>query len=125
SSLFGIARFTATGILDSTFGSGGEVFTDLRGDASANSVALQVDGRIIVAGSLQPDPFQSAADLALVRHNADGTKEVSFDTAGIVTTPLAGFDAAVNKVLIQPDGKILAVGHTSTSSSFFNFAVAR
>src|SRR5205807_9863274 len=35
------------------------------------------------------------------------------------------YDAGANQVLVQPDGKIILLGHTSTSSGFFNFALAR
>src|SRR5438132_236257 len=103
-------------------------------NGSATSVAVAPDGKIIVAGSVQPSPFSSASDFTLVRYNADGSLDTTFGTNGIVTTKLGDFDAAANTVLIVPDGntatnpadyKILAAGHTSTSGGNFNFALVR
>src|SRR5438445_4125808 len=145
----GLARYTPSGSLDATFGEpvsqigpqppqplrSGSVLTNLGGNASATSVAVTPDGKIIVAGAVQPSPFSSASDFALVCYNVDGTLDTTFGTGGIVTTRLGDFDAAANTVLIVPVGqvsnlplqpyKIVAAGHTSTSGGNFNFALVR
>src|SRR5438445_6450996 len=111
---FALARYTPSGSLDATFGDpvsqvgpqppqplrSGSVLTNPGGNASATSVALAPDGKIIVAGSVQPSPFSSASDFALVRYNADGSLDTTFGTNGIITTKLGDFDAAANAVLI-------------------------
>jgi hypothetical protein len=56
-------------------------------------------------------------------YSPNGSLDPSFGNGGKVTTTLGTFDAAVNKILVQPDGKIVAVGHTSTNSNGFGFAL--
>src|SRR5439155_3962777 len=58
-------------------------------------------------------------------YNADGSLDTSFGTRGDTATQIGNYDAAANAVLLQPDGKIVAAGHTSTSSANFNFALVR
>jgi uncharacterized delta-60 repeat protein len=67
---FALARYTASGRLDSAFGTGGKLRTDLGRDASANSVAVQPDGKIVVAG--EKDVAGDASDTVIVRYTADG-----------------------------------------------------
>ncbi len=106
---FGIARYNADGTLDTSFGTGGIVTTDIRGDADlAEAVAVQPDGEIVVAG-LAATVAGSITDFALVRYNPDGTLDQSFGSHGIVTTDISGDDAAV-ALGIQADGKITLVG---------------
>jgi len=71
---------------------------------------LQVDGKIVVAGSFQPGPNSSASDFALASYTASGTLDTTFGTGGKITTKIGDFDAAANQVLVQPDCKIVA-GH--------------
>jgi len=84
-------------LLDPTFGAGGKVTTFVGSSNSyANAMAVQPDGKIVVAGV----PL-------LTRYNSDGTLDTSFGTNGIVTNSgLAGG----SDLVIQPDGKILVVG---------------
>ena len=122
---FALARYNADGSLDSSFGSGGKV-TDSIGPGSdaIQDIALQPDGKIVVAG------FSTAAatsdDFALARYNANGTLDTSFGSGGhVVTVFNADYDDAF-AVLLQPDGKIVAVGNAgnATGTQYF-FALAR
>jgi uncharacterized delta-60 repeat protein len=122
---FALARYNPDGSLDTNFGTGGTVLTDFGGNAAARSVTIEPDGTIVAAGSFQPNPGKAGTCFALARYHADGSLDASFGTTGKVTTKIGDYDAAANKVLIQPDGKTLAAGHTSTSSAFFNFVLAR
>lgn len=108
---FGVARYLPDGSLDPTFGSGGFVATDFfGGEDIPGGVAIQPDGRIVVAGSATQG-FNY--DFALVRYNVDGTLDGSFDGDGRVTTdffgPTGNGDIA-SAVAIQPDGKIVIAG---------------
>ena len=78
---FGLARYDARGALDPTFGDGGKVRTRFAEASTAHAVALQGDGKIVVAGS-------SGGDFALARYTVDGELDESFGTGGLVTTPL-------------------------------------
>lgn len=104
----------ADGDLDTSFGGNGFVTTDIFGNADqAYGVAVQADGKIVVAG-------QSQVDFALTRYNPDGSLDSTFGNNGKVTTDFfGGFDAA-HGLAIQLDGKIVAVGTTG-----LDFAVAR
>ena len=112
------------GTLDASFGTNGKVTTDFGGTgAAARTVAVQVDGKILAAGVAV---FNSATDFALTRYNSNGTLDASFGTSGKVTTAFdfpGSFDR-VFTVVLQPDGKFVAVGST-VINQFANFALAR
>jgi len=87
---FALTRYNSDGTLDQTFGTGGKVhFVSglLAGDFdSANAVALQGDGKIIIAGYIAGHP---ESDFALVRLKADGSLDSTFGFGGIVATNFA------------------------------------
>lgn len=99
------------GQLDPTFGNGGIVTTDF-GDqpgsgnlASPNAVAIQSDGKIVVAGgSPGSDGFPVPT---LARYNTNGSLDTAFGSNGIVTTPSI-IDNAFTAMVLLSDGKILA-----------------
>ena len=102
---FALARYNSDGSLDATFDGDGEVTTDFGGVFSqASGVALQADGRIVVAGS-----GGATNDVALARYNADGSLDSTFDGDGRLTTDLGGYDRAEG-LAIQTDGKIVVAG---------------
>src|SRR5262249_22666885 len=72
----GIARYTAAGVLDSTFGTGGKVFT---GGTRLEALLVQPDGKI-VAGGDQWGPATN--DITLYRYNANGTYDTTFGQVG-------------------------------------------
>lgn len=128
---FTVARFTADGILDDGFGTGGKaVIAFNRGGTnydSARSVALQSDGKIVVGGYAQGTG--SDADFAAARLNADGTPDGTFGNGGKATVGFnlgaGNFDAA-NSVAIAPDGKIVLAGRVQLNSAGnYDFGVAR
>jgi len=98
-----LARYNPNGSLDSSFGIGGKVSTDLGREDAITSIALHPDGKIVAAGE------GGFGDFALVRFNPDGSLDVSFGAAGKVLTDWGGEDA-INSLALQPDGKIVAAG---------------
>ncbi len=115
-----LVRYNADGSLDTSFGVGGKVTTDM-GVLSSDvgySMVLQPDGKIVVAGV-------SGSDFALVRYNPDGSLDTSFDGDGKVTTDFGAANGeSARSVALQPDGKIVVAGFLSTGSQA-DFAVAR
>ncbi len=98
-----LIRYNADGSLDPSFAGDGIVTTNLGARGYGNSVAIQSDGKIVVAGT-------SNENLYVVRYNADGSLDTSFGGGdGIVTMDLGG-DEYGNSVAIQSDGKIVVVG---------------
>ncbi|MFN8642904.1 MAG: delta-60 repeat domain-containing protein [Candidatus Binatia bacterium] len=81
-----LARFTADGIIDPTFGNGGTVMTLLQsGGCEAYAVVQQADGKLVAAGRASNG---GSYYLALVRYNADGSLDTTFGSGGIVVQPL-------------------------------------
>jgi len=125
---FEVVRYNPNGSLDTAFGSGGIVTTTFPEGSYAFDVALQSDGKIIAAGTVFVDfnpGDQSDTDFALARYNPDGTPDATFGSGGTVTTDFVGFEDDAFSVLIQPDGKIVAVGSANDPATFYDFAAAR
>jgi uncharacterized delta-60 repeat protein len=120
---FALVRYTSAGALDSSFGSDGIVTTDLGGSDFALAVALQADGKIVAAGYAGTP--SGLPTFGLVRYDAAGTPDPGFGTGGIVRTTINGYQCNAAVVLIQPDGKILAGGNTTTANNDIDFALVR
>ena len=120
---FGVVRYLPDGTLNPSFGSGGIVTTPVFGKgAVANAVAVQPDGKIVVAGfAIGASGIDS--DFALARYNPDGTLDSTFGTGGIVTTDLGTQDDDARALAIQPDGKIVVVGNTADKVALARFTV--
>ena len=122
---FALARYSTDGSLDSTFGSGGIVFTAIgAGPAGAvgHAVALQPNGELVVGGEAAVTSYDN---FAVARYNADGSLDTSFGSGGIVTTAIGSYNSSINGLAIQPaDGKIIAVG-VGPSSNNQSSALAR
>jgi uncharacterized delta-60 repeat protein len=125
---FALVRYTASGELDASFGSGGIVTTAISSyRGCAEDVAVQQDGKIVVAGYADSHgPAGGYNDFVVVRYTVSGTLDITFGSGGIVTTsvPPAGYNGA-ESVAIQPDGKIVAVGTYCNEDSFPKIAVVR
>ena len=119
---FALARYNTNGSLDTTFDTDGKLTTDLGGNHDqAFSVALQPDGKIVVAGK---STISGVEDFALARYNTNGSLDTTFDTDGKLTTDLGGTNSEARSMALQPDGKIVVVGSTNTSGNQ-DFALAR
>ena len=125
---FAVARFNIDGTLDTTFGSNhtGTALTPGSGPSDATAVAIQSDGKIVVAGSTgDTDAFE------VVRYNANGTLDTSFDHDGKVTFNFGTFISDgyhVSAIAIQGDGKIVVGGivrRGSIAVESDEFALAR
>ncbi len=120
------ASNSVTGELDTSFSGDGILITNINQNDQPEAIAIQSDGKILVAGTsnftLGTSSFTSG-DFAVVRYNTDGTLDTTFGTGGIVTTSINNFDRATD-IVLQTDGKILVAGYT-LSNSGFDFAVVR
>jgi uncharacterized delta-60 repeat protein len=121
---FAVARFNANGSADSSFNGSGRVITDFGLSEFANAVVIQPDGKIVVAGGTTIDTFPSMSNFAVARYNINGSLDSSFSGDGKLTTEF-GADDYVNALVIQKDGKILAVGSSQDSTLTTYFALAR
>lgn len=105
---FLVQRFGANGAPDPTFGGDGAVSIDLGADDEPFAVAVQGDGRIVVAGTSR-DATTLEPRAALVRLTSAGEPDASFGTAGKLVTSL-GPGATAHALVLQPDGRILIAG---------------
>ena len=134
---FALARFHADGSLDTTFGTGGRVVTDVNGgafDVIADADILP-DGKIVVAGTTGPSPwpeFDNGGDFAVARYHADGSPDTTFGNGGVVVTDVGGLLAGsgasgadvAEALSVAPGGKLVVVGRTGFPGSG-DVAVAR
>src|SRR5207302_1086405 len=72
---FAVVRYTTNGTLDSTFGTGGKVTTAIGAYAQGRALALQSDGKILVAGRAYNG---SNDDFGAVRYNTNGSLDTTF-----------------------------------------------
>ncbi len=115
-----LVRYTANGALDTTFGSGGKLVNIIRlaSGYHASSVALQGDGKIVLAGTTL-DPATSW-EFVLARFNTNGTADTTFGSGGVVITH-PGYNDSFGGAAIQGDGKIVVSG--SEASGYFPSAL--
>lgn len=120
-----LIRLLPNGAPDPGFGTGGTVVTDLPGTpAGGEAVALQPNGKIVVAGSAQAS---ADWDFLLARYNADGSLDSSFGGGdGVTILPVGGEDDRAEAVAIGADGRIAAVGEARAgNASLGGVAVVR
>ncbi|CAM8619322.1 Delta-60 repeat [Oxalobacteraceae bacterium] len=127
---FGLVRLTADGLIDNQFGTNGRSTTSFgSGQDIGRSLAVQPDGKILVAG--YTDKGNGNYDFAVARYNPSGSLDTTFGSAGKVTTPIGDPTLAGDyayKIGLQADGKIVVSGssHLSVSpDSYYDFAVVR
>ncbi len=121
--------FAAPGDLDLSFGNGGKVVT--RGSSNypgfglsgAYAMAIQSDGKIVVAG--EGTAGSGTWDFAVVRFNTNGSFDTSFGGTGIVITPVGNSQDRAFSVAIQADGKIVAAGYSYNDGIGTNFGIVR
>jgi uncharacterized delta-60 repeat protein len=117
---FAVSRYNADGSVDTSFNGTGMVVTSMAvGVDRAHGLAIQTDGRIVVAG-------ESGGNFAIARYNADGSLDTSFGGTGKIVADVGGsgsFDVGYN-VLVQPDGKIILAG-AGYESGFNSIAAIR
>ena len=119
---FLLMRYNVDGTLDTSFGIGGEVVTDFGAFDFAQSVAIQVDGKIVVAGGGRADDPDAATDFAITRYGRDGTLDPLFGDGGKVLVDVGGSDAA-QALAMQSDGNVVAAGYGG--SQLADFVVMR
>src|SRR5204862_7791073 len=88
-------------------------------------VALQSDGRIIVAGGAVT--ATGGGDVVVLRYNSNGTLDTTFGGDGIVTTAVSeglGSDLALS-VALQPDGRIVVGGSSFGPNTGTDFTLVR
>ena len=119
---FLLVSYKIDGTLDNAFGIHGGVTTPFPGNilARAFAVALQRNGDIVAVGQTARTDTGSS-DFALVRYNPDGSVDTTFGNSGFVSTAFGSSVAFANTVLIQIDGKIIAVGNSDNGTTLARY----
>jgi uncharacterized delta-60 repeat protein len=125
---FSVIRYTAAGAPDPGFGGGDGLVTDDFGasDAAAG-VALQADGKILVAGNSIDFSDPTSGDFALARYTPAGAPDPSFGGGDgkLLTNFLPSANDAAAAVGVQPGGRIVLAGHSSSVDPTGDVALAR
>lgn len=111
---FAMARINPNGSLDNSFGTNGTIHYQLGISGSfCRHVALQPDGKIIAVGE---SGQTSGSVYTIARFNQDGTYDTSFGVGGVVYHSITAGNDIGQRVLIQPDGKLIVIGNSAMSS---------
>jgi len=102
---FSLARYLDDGTLDPSFGTGGVAYVPPPAGAAtqATSVAIQADGKLVAAGSLQPSTMSALWKFAVARFLPSGALDPSFGMGGSVTTLVGNSQSDFAVVALQPD----------------------
>jgi len=115
SPIFAVAQ-VAPGDLDTTFNGTGKSRVALPGDDNGSALAVQADGKRVVAG-YSLDGAKSA--FLVIRYNTDGSPDTSFGIGGKVLTDVGSNGGEAKAVKIQADGKIVVAGDSVNSTNGF------
>lgn len=120
---FAVGRYSAAGVLDTTFGNDGFVLVDFNsGDDLATCMIVQEDDHILLGGTAG-----SAGDagFALVRLEPDGGLDADFGAVGKVSLQISNGDDFIGSIALDDRGRIVAAGSSAANSGPYNWAVAR
>lgn len=111
---FGLARFNEDGSIDGDFGVGGKVSTEFNDGAELRALAVQQDGKILLAGHTVTNQAPYSSDFAIARYLPNGDLDNSFGSGGklIININSGSTSERAYAMVIQPDGKILLGGDT-------------
>jgi uncharacterized delta-60 repeat protein len=118
---FALARYTASGNLDTSFSGDGKLTTDFGSNDRGAAIVIEANSTIVVAGSSNA---HRSNDFALARYTASGNLDPSFSGDGKLTTDFFGGDDQALALARQSDGRLVAAGFAQRDSAI-GFAVAR
>lgn len=110
---FSMAKYTADGTLDTTFGDSGQIIQSMGDSSTAYSIAIQSDDAIVVAGSAT---ISGSTQIALCRYTSAGILDTTFGTDGIVIQAI-GTNTSANVAILDSEGNIIVGGNSD--SNFF------
>ena len=123
-----LVRYLPNGQQDATFGAGGVVTTDFGASEGATALALQPDGKLVVAGE---SGISQPQNTILARYHPNGSLDESFGVGGKVSINLGGvgnipnLQPSVSALLLQADGKLVVTGSWVNRVTPSNLFVAR
>jgi uncharacterized delta-60 repeat protein len=126
---FALLRYNADGTPDGGLGKDGRVVTEFDTlDDVAYAIAIQTDGKIVLAGEAGSRPNHNDGQFGLARYESDGTLDPTFGAGGRVSTDLGPGGETAYALAVQPDGGIVAAGLSNNRDSmppFQEFTLVR
>ena len=119
-----VIRYSTDGTRDTSFDHTGLVYT-IAGEPESNfgaSLSVQPDGKILMAGTGSFTP--NGANFVVVRYNSDGSLDPTFGSSGIAHVDVPGGNDALGRMYLKPDGKMLLVGSSESTSGKKDIAIA-
>lgn len=113
---FAAARFTADGLVDSTYGTNGKTVVSIQANDIPYASAIQPDNKVVIVGTSTVNG--SEYDFVAIRLKTDGTPDSTFGTNGRTVLSLGGYQEA-RGVVIQPDGKIVIAGFADSPNNAY------
>ena len=111
---FCAARYLPNGTLDASFGSGGKVITAFSNrDDALGTMALQPDGKLVLAGSCDNGTI---ATVCALRYEINGALDTGFGVGGKLTTSVGSGFSAAGAMAVLTDGKLLIAAQCLTGS---------
>jgi uncharacterized delta-60 repeat protein len=122
---FAVARYTSSGVIDTTFSGDGMTQIDFGNCCQgATKVLLQSNGKIITVGGSNGESPED--DFLLARLSPNGAPDPTFGVGGKVRTSFGDLNGGANGAAFQRDGKLVAVGFQATFTELWSeFALAR
>jgi uncharacterized delta-60 repeat protein len=111
-----VFRYNPDGTKDISFGTGGIVITSVGPKDFANAVALQPDGKIVIAGSVYTEYI---SDYLVARYLPNGTPDMTFGLNGVAVIDHSANDE-ISAIKIQPDGKLIFTGYSAGENESFS-----
>jgi uncharacterized delta-60 repeat protein len=108
---FQLIRYSADGVIDTSFGSGGVARSSFSSEVTATAVTIAPDGRIVVVGVLRPPGDGYPRHLAIASFNPDGSPDPTFGDGGELVDPEPDAEYGASDVVVQPDGELLVAGY--------------
>jgi uncharacterized delta-60 repeat protein len=123
---FCAVRYNADGSLDNTWNGTGKVITPvgIANGGSAYALALQPDGKVLLAGSCI-NTVGPSLEFCVIRYNADGSLDTDWNGTGTVITPMSDGNDVAYAIKLQPDGKVLLAGYCRGDDFSDDFCAAR
>jgi uncharacterized delta-60 repeat protein len=115
-----LLKILENGSIDLAWGTSGMVSFMYASDTYVNCVALQPDGKILIAGHTTIGP--NDLDMFVGRFNADGTPDLTFNATGHIVLPYSTGEENCYAMALQPDGKIVIAGGIFMGASTLLFA---
>lgn len=116
---FCVVRFSSAGLVDTTFNGTGSVVTPVgSGQDIANSVAVQSDGKLLVAGRCDVGGPTGGQSFCTVRYTESGQLDTTFGNGGKVLTQIGdGVQEEVTGIVVQPSGRIIVSGYCADAGT--------